>query len=157
MLALVVRGDRAVGAGEFAAIGHHQRADRGVPGDTICRQRVSRQLGRTTRRFEQSIAQDGIREFIQFAEQSLNAGIDQFIRDAITIAARIDQAGDIVQCATVFSAKEGRAHRLADRAEIEDNFEQAQKDKFLAGDGNIRTAGLVGIGVEEVGRLIHGM
>ena len=49
----------------------------------------------------------------------------------------IDQAGDAVQRAAVAGAEERRPHRFAAAAQRQQHFEQAQQDKFFAGDDHI--------------------
>ena len=140
MLPLVVSGDRAIGAGEFAAKGQHDRADRAELADaarraTACEPSVARPLGG----FQQAIAEDRIGQFIQIAEQALDAGVDQFFGQRHRRSPAQKTSPGIPSSAPLSRARvESGSHRLARPRECEQHFEQAEQDKFFAGDDDIR-------------------
>jgi len=61
-------------------------------------------------RFQQAVAEDGIGQFIEIAEQALDAGVDEFVGDAVALALGEDQARDAVERATIASADKSRTH-----------------------------------------------
>ena len=68
-----------------------------VPANAIGRQCAWSQCRRPARRLRAADSRGPVRQFIQIADQPLHAGVDQFLDDAVALAARIDQARDAVQ------------------------------------------------------------
>src|SRR5262249_41635044 len=85
MLTLVVRGDRAVSAREFAAERQHQRADRRVVANLALRERLSCERRTAARGFEDAVPQTRVRQLVQIREQPLWARLHQFLRNAIAV------------------------------------------------------------------------
>ena len=105
MLPLVVGGDRAVGTGELAAEGQDERTDGTALSHPIGRQRPRAERGVPARRLQEPVAEHRVGQFVQIAQQALDAGVDQFLGDAVLAAARIDQAGNAVERPAVARAK----------------------------------------------------
>lgn len=112
MLPLVVCGNWAVIAREFAAEGQNQRADRAEPSDATGGKRLGAERRAPAGRFDKTVAEHGMRKFVEIADEALNACIDQFLGHAIALAARIDQAGNVIQCPGIAGAIERFAHRF---------------------------------------------
>src|SRR6476659_7511401 len=130
MLALVVGRDRAVRAVELAAEREHQRADRAVLSYLIGRQRRSAQGLGAAWWLEQAVAEHRVRQLIEIAEQSLRARVHEFFGDAVTLASRVHQPGDLVEHSSVAGADKRRSHGFAISSNVEQRFEQAEEDEF---------------------------
>ena len=61
----------------------------------------------------QSVAEDRVGQFIEIADEALYAGVDEFLRDAVPAAARVDQPGNVVERPAVARTDERRTHGFA--------------------------------------------
>ena len=46
---------------------------------------------------QEPVAEDRVGQFVQIADEALDARVDQFLGNAVLAAARIDQAGNVVE------------------------------------------------------------
>ena len=98
-----------------------------------------------------------MRQLVQLAGQSLNAGIDEFLGRLVLSATGIDQSRNILQHAAVAGAEERLPDVLAAAASTEQHLQQAQQDIVFAGDGQVGGPGIVRVGREYIPRLVDGL
>ena len=95
VLPLVVGGNRAIGTGKLAPEGQDKRADRAQLADLVVGQRLRAQRGPAARRFQQTIARDRVGQFIEIADETLYAGVDELFGHMVAISSGVDEAGDV--------------------------------------------------------------
>ena len=112
--------------------------------DLIDRHRARAEGRLPARRLQEPVPEHRVGQFVEIPEEALNTRVDQFLGNAVLVAARIDQTGNIVERAAVARTNERRAQRFAASARRQQHFEQTQQDKLLARDDDIGAPGRAG-------------
>ncbi len=109
------------------------------------------------RRLDQPVPEHRVRQLVEISDEALNARVDQFLGNAVPVAARIDQTGDVVERPGIARADERRAHRFAATAHRQHHFDQGEQDEFLARDDDIGATRARGVAAEQVVGLVDGV
>ena len=95
VLALVICGDGAVGTGELAPEGQHQRGDGAVLAHPVGGQGLRTQRGLAAGWFEQPITEYGVGQFVEIGDQPLDARVEESVARSVCKQAAI-KAGQVM-------------------------------------------------------------
>ena len=93
ILPLVVGGNRTVGTAEFAADREHDGRNATVSADAVCGQSVLAQRRLAAGRFQEAVAERSMGQFVEVAQQALDAGVHQLLGGSIACrGSTVDEA-----------------------------------------------------------------